>query len=85
MIPGLAQWAKGSGVATNCGIGLSCGSDLGLLWLWHMLAAVALILAWEPPCAVGVALKRQKQTTTPKSQTPQTLFIRQHLHYFKFY
>ena len=33
-----------------------------LLWLWHRLAATALIrpLAWEPPYAVGAALKRQK-------------------------
>ena len=36
--------------------------DMVLLWLWHRLAAVALIrpLAWEPPYAEGVALKRQK-------------------------
>ena len=35
---------------------------LVLLWLWHWLAAMALIrpLAWEPPCAESVALKRQK-------------------------
>ena len=34
-----------------------------LLWLWCRLAAVALIrpLAWEPPYAVGTALK-SKQT-----------------------
>ena len=40
-----------------------CGSDPELLWLWHRLAATALIrlLAWEPPYAVGVALKRQKK------------------------
>ena len=45
-IPGLAQWVK----------------DLVLLWLWCRLAATALIqpLAWEPPCATGGALKRQK-------------------------
>ena len=36
--------------------------DLVLLWLWHRLAAGALIgpLAWEPPYAAGVALQRQK-------------------------
>ena len=36
------------------------GSDL---WLWCRLAAAALIrpLAWEPPCAMGVALKSKKQ------------------------
>ena len=33
-----------------------------LLWLWHRVAATALIrpLDWEPPYAAGVALKRQK-------------------------
>ena len=33
-----------------------------MLWLWYRLVAAALIrpLAWEPPYAVGVALKRQK-------------------------
>ena len=33
-----------------------------LLWLWCRLAATAPIrpLAWEPPYAAGVALKRQK-------------------------
>jgi len=32
------------------------------MWLWLWLAAVAPIqpLAWEPPYAIGVALKRQK-------------------------
>ena len=41
-IPGLAQWVK----------------DLALLW--RRLAAVALTrpLAWEPPYAAGVALKK---------------------------
>ena len=35
---------------------------MALLWLWRRLAATALIrpLAYEPPCAEGVALKRQK-------------------------
>ena len=43
-------------------VGHRCGSDLTLLWLWHRLAAAALIrpLAWEPPHAVDAALKRQK-------------------------
>jgi len=46
----------------NCGVGHTCGSDLALLWLWCRLAATAPIrpLAWEPPYAVGAALKRQK-------------------------
>ena len=42
-IHGLAQWVK----------------DLALLWLWYRPVAIAPIqpLAWEPPCATGVALK----------------------------
>ena len=45
-IPGLAQWVK----------------DLALLSLWSRLAATALIqpLTWEPPYAMGVALKKTK-------------------------
>ena len=37
--------------------------DLALLWLWYRLAATAPIqpLAWEPTCAVGMALKRPKK------------------------
>ena len=40
-----------------------CGSDLAWLWLWCRSAAVAPIrpLAWEPPYAMSVALKRQKK------------------------
>ena len=46
----------------SCGVGFRCGSDPILLWLWWRPAAAAPIwpLAWEPPCAVGVALKRRK-------------------------
>ena len=42
----------------SCGI----GSDLVLLWLWCRPADAALIrpLAWEPPYAMGAALKGQK-------------------------
>ena len=49
-------------VAVSCGVGHRRGSDLVLLWLWRRLVAAALIrpLAWEPPYAVGAALKRQK-------------------------
>ena len=50
----------------SCGVGLRRGSDLALLWLGCRPAATALIrpVAWEPPCAVGAALKRQKDTHT---------------------
>ena len=46
----------------SCGVGHRCGSDLVLLWLWHRLAATALIrpLAWES-LAWGVALKSKKK------------------------
>ena len=46
-IPGLAQWVK----------------DLALLCLWCRPVAMASIrlLAWEPPYAMGVALKRQNK------------------------
>ena len=46
----------------SCGVGHRCGSDLSWLWLWRRLAATAPIgpLAWEPPYAMGVALKGQK-------------------------
>ena len=47
----------------SCGLGQRHGSDLALLWLWHRLAATALIgpQDWESLFAVGVALKRQKE------------------------
>ena len=55
----------------SCGVGCRHGSDLALLWLWYStaIAATALIgsLAWEPPYAVGVALK---DTKTKKERSP---------------
>ena len=38
-------------------------SDPSLLWLWHRLAAAALVgpLAWELPYATGMTLKSQKK------------------------
>ena len=52
LIPGLAQWVKGSGVTVSCGGRL--GSDPALLWLWCRLAATAPsgLLAWELPHAM---------------------------------
>ena len=46
----------------SCGVGCRRSTDLGLLWLWCRPAAVAPIrpLAWEPPYAMGVALKGKK-------------------------
>ena len=45
------------------GVGRRCGSDPPLLWLGCRPAAEALIppLAWEPPYAMGVALKSKKK------------------------
>ena len=45
------------------GVGRIRGSDLMVLWLWCRPAAVAPIgpLAWEPPYAVGAALKKEKE------------------------
>ena len=47
----------------SCGIGCRHGSDPTLLWLWHRLAAAALIcpLTRELIYAAGVALKRRKK------------------------
>ena len=46
-----------------CGVGRRHGLDLALLWLCCRLANTALIrpLAWEPPYAVGAALKSKKR------------------------
>ena len=52
----------------SCGIGRRQGLDLALLWLWHRPVAKARIrsLAWGPPCAVGVALRKTKSPPPPK-------------------
>ena len=48
-------------IAVSCGIGGRRSLDPA--WLWHRPAATAPIgpLTWEPPCAVGVALKKDKK------------------------
>ena len=64
-IPGVDQWIKDLAFQMNCGVGCRCGSDLVFLWLWCRPAAIATIgpLAWEPPHATCMALKRQKTKT----------------------
>ena len=54
----------------SCGVGCRRGLDLVLLWLWHRVTAVAPIgpLAWEPPYAVGAAVKRQKDEKKKKEE-----------------
>ena len=46
-----------------CGIGCRYGSNPGLLWLWCRPVITAQIqsLAWEPPYAADVTLKRKKK------------------------
>ena len=54
----------------SCGVGPRCGLDPELLWLWHRLAAVVPIgpLAWEPPYAASVTLKRQETKKKKKKE-----------------
>ena len=63
----------------SCGVRCRCSSDptLLLLWLWCRLAAIAPIqpLAWEPPYAVGVALKRPKKKKRCKILYYLNLFL----------
>ena len=63
VIPGLTQWVKD--------VALLWAVDPMLLWLWRRPAAVAPIgpLAWEPPYAVGVALKRQNTKKKKKKDS----------------
>ena len=53
----------------SCGVGHQRDLDPVLLWLWHRLAAVALLqpLAWEFPYAAGAALKTKKKKPDKKS------------------
>ena len=54
----------------SCGVGRRRGGDPELLWLWHRLAATALIppLAWEPPYAEGAALEKAKRQKKKKRE-----------------
>ena len=63
LIPDLAQWVGGSGIAMSCGVGRRGSSDPTLLGLWCRLAAVAPIqlLSWELPYAVGATLFKKKK------------------------
>ena len=61
----------------SSGVGRRLGSDPELLWLRCRTAATAPIgpLAWEPPCAAGVALKRQKDKKEKKKIAKVQKFI----------
>ena len=64
------------GIALKCGVGHRHGLDLAVLGLWHRPAPTALIrpLAWEPPYAMGVALKRQKNKINKISILPKLIY-----------
>ena len=61
---------QGSGIALSSGVRRSCSLDPVLLWLWCRPAAVAPIrpLAWDPPYAVGTALKGKKKKKKKKKK-----------------
>ena len=68
--PGLSQWFKDLVLpSVSCGVGCRRGLDPMLLWPWRRPAAIAPIhpLAWEPPYAVGIALKRQQSKNKKSS------------------
>ena len=60
----------------GCGVGHRRGLDPAWLWLWHRLAASALIglLAWEPPHAMEEAPPQKKslQITNPEEGVEKT-------------
>ena len=55
----------------SCGTGSRRSSDPELLWLWCRPAATSPTgpLAWEPPHAIGMALKRQETKKKEKKIT----------------
>ena len=61
----------------SSGVGRRCGLDPALLWLWYRLAGAALIrpLAWKPPYAAGVPLKRQKKKKKERKDNSYALEI----------
>ena len=80
----------------SCDVGHRFSLDLALLWLWHRPAAVAPIrpLAWKPPYAMGVALKRQKtkkkiyvtyNVVFVSGVQESDIYISIHLHLFFFF
>ena len=52
----------------SCGVGRRLGSDLALLWRRPAATAPIRPLAWKPPYAAGVALKRQKTKRKGKGE-----------------
>ena len=63
LIPGPTQWVKDPALPRAVGISRRPDLDPALLWLWCRPAAAAPVgpLAWEPPYAMGMALKKKKR------------------------
>ena len=61
---------------SQSGVGYRCSLDPVLLWLWHRLAAAALIwpLAWEPSHAARAAQEMAKKTKKKKMRAEPTVF-----------
>ena len=66
LLSGLRIWR-----AVNCGMGHRHSPDPALLWLWHRPEATATIgpLAWKPPNAAGIALKKDKKSKRKRNIT----------------
>ena len=65
-------------LTVSCDVGCRSGLDLALLWLWRRPGAAALIqpLAWEPPYATGLSVKRQKKKKKKeKRNSPMELYL----------
>ena len=75
----------------SCGVGCRRSLDPALLWLWRRPVATAPIrpLAWEPPCATGVAQENTKNNKKLKKnffkysigQQGPTFLIKQRMSY----
>ena len=61
LIPGSAQWFKGSGDTMSCGVGHRSSLNLERLWRRPVAAAFIHLLPQEPPYAEGAALKKKKK------------------------
>ena len=55
-------------MAMSCGVGHRCGSHPPRLWLWQATTALTAPRAWEPPYAVGLALKKPKTKQKKKEE-----------------
>ena len=64
----------------SCGVGCRRSLDPSLLWFWRRPAATGLIrpLAWEPPYAMGVALKRPKNKKIKREEVKEGMVALYH-------